>query len=216
VNEDESTIETLTGEFMATGPIDPTRESAKILTSAHRQINVLVVIDTELLKKYVADNKITPSLQADKPTSMAGRAGQYMVATGSRLPATGQGTGSVGFTANPGDTVVFCGESGYANAEDAVIVYKIAHKGGSTILTGFRTLKTHISGAASPDSSKPDGLPAVNAPADFLTLAADVSGLQTGDETFYIYFGLYELDSTGQKQVLFGYFDCDPTITVRP
>lgn len=197
------------------------------LTSSRQQINVLVMIDTELVKNYVKVNKITPSKDPKVPTSLTSlsRAGQYMLVTGSRPPApTGQGTGSVGFTAHPGDTVAFCGVSGYANAEDAVIVYKIEHKSGDKILDHFQTIPVTITGAAFPDASKTDGLPAVNAKATFTTLNGNVGVNITGpdddsktsyEETFYIYFGLYVLDDdSGQKQVLFGYFDCDPIIKV--
>jgi nematocidal protein AidA len=173
--------------------------------SAPVLINVLVVIDTE----YVKANYPNPSQDPNNPTGIDHNS-QFMLCTGSRAPVTGQGTADLGFTANPGDFVSFYGQSIYGNAQDAVIVYGINYWQGATVFNQFSTDAVSITGAAVP--GVPNALPAKNIPGNFISLDSRVSG--GGKEDFYVYFGLYTLDDTGENQNLFGYYYWDPSITV--
>lgn len=174
-----------------------------------QNINVLIVIDTA----YVKANYGTPSQDPTNPTYIDHNS-QYMICTGSRAPVTNQATADLQFTADPGDFVSFYGQSIYGNAQDAVIVYGIVkntQKQGGNVFNAFTADTVTITGAAAPNG--PTAVPAQNIPATFNSLDARVEG--QGTEYFNVYFGLYELDGTGENQNLFGYYAWDPTIIVQ-
>jgi hypothetical protein len=183
-----------------------TSTNAADLASA-ASINVLIVIDTEKVKSTVSN----PSKDPTKPTQID-HSTEYMICTGSRGIISGQGGPVLNFKANPGDQVSFCGQSIYANADDAVIVYGIQHFTGDKVFNKFDVNTVSRSGAAFPDTGTSNGLPAVNGPAVFNTLDSKVKG--KGTEGFQVQFALYTLDTNGETQGLLGYYQWDPTITV--
>ncbi len=170
-------------------------------------INVLVVIDTE----YVKTHWPNPSQDPSNPTGIDHNS-QFMICTDPRGVNSGQGTAVLNFNANPGDFVSFAGESIYANSDDAVIIYGIKYWNGANVFNTFVVDLVKRNGAAFPDVTTSNGLPAVQMPANFITLDSRISG--SGTENFYVQFGLYTLDSTGENQTLFGYYYWDPTVTV--
>lgn len=173
-------------------------------------IDVMIVIDTAAV---TAANP-SPSTDPNNPTAI-GHNTQYMICSDPRGINSGQGTGDLNFNANPGDFVSFAAQSVTANAEDAVIIYNIAPFSGPNVLDSLSVDTVSITGAVFPNTtvSAPNvGIPPVQQAASFNTVDARVK--QSGTEGYKVSFGLYQLDSTGENQVLLGYYSWDPTITV--
>lgn len=171
------------------------------------EINVLCVIDTELVKKkYPA-----PSQDPTKPTGIV-HDSEYMLVTGARGDVRGQGTADLSFRANVGDKVSFTGTSIYANADDAVIVYGIKFGSGTEVFSQFIPVVLTRDGAVMPASGTPCGIPPLNQPVSFSKYTSDIKN--SGTENFIVCFALYNLDSTGKNQKLFGYYCWGPAIIV--
>jgi nematocidal protein AidA len=187
-------------------PLEATADTA--LAAAAVSINVLIVIDTE----YVKSHWPNPSTDPNNPTGIDHNS-QFMICTGSRGIISGQGTADLNFKANPGDFVSFFGQSIYGNADDAVIVYGIKYWSGAQVFNQFVPDAVSRTGAAVPDVNTSNGLPATHVPANFISLDSKVA--RSGTENFYVQFGLYTLDNTGETQNLLGYYYWDPTITVQ-
>ena len=100
----------------------------------------------------------------------------------------------------------------YENSDDAVIVYGINYWKGDNVFNQFVPNMVVRQGAAQPDPTTSDGLPAKLVPQSFLSFDSKVK--QAGTENFYVYFALYQLTG-GEKQELFGYFYWDPSIQVK-
>jgi len=178
--------------------------------SSIESIDILVVIDTEYVK---AHNAKQPNPDWKKPKNI-GQESQYMIANDKRGIISGQGTGNINFKANVKDLVGFTGVSIYGNSDDAVIIYGIERYDGDDVFNPF-TLNTVVRNkAVYPDPKSPNrnGLPALKGPLNFNQLNSMVA--RPGTERFYVLFGLYTLDSDGQTQSLYGYFQWEPTITV--
>jgi hypothetical protein len=184
--------------------------SKNILASSGVSIEILVVADTAAVKAWVAANGVTPSTDSANPTLLPHNF-HYMIANDPRGIVSGQGTGDLNFMAQPRDEVHFYGTSIEQNADDAIIVYNVVPQPNQPNVFGnFQVDIVTLSGAVSPTS--PNGLPVKNGSGSFASLDAKVS--QQGTEAFLVYYGLYQLDSTGENQVLYGYFGWDPVITV--
>ena len=179
------------------------------LKASAQEINILVVVDTEYVKKTY----LNPSKDPLNPTGID-HAHQYMLCTGSRGIISGQGTGDLEFRANVGDSVAFTGVSIYNNSDDAVIVYDVKHYSGEQVFNQFNADLIVRNGAVQPnaDSSSRNGLPALQKQTNFSTFDSKVRS--SGKEGFGLAFALYTLSANGQNQDLFGYFWWDPYITV--
>lgn len=180
-----------------------------ILKASSQQINVLVVIDTEYVKKINPN----PSKDPNHPTGI-NHAGQFMLVTGSRGVISGQGSADLNFRANPGDEVSFTGVSIYDNSDDAVIVYGIQYWQRDHVFNQFVADLVTRKGAVMPNADSPsgNGLPALQTKLNFSSYDSKVRN--SGTEDFYVFFALYTLADDGETQNLFGYFYWDPTITV--
>ncbi|AMO99935.1 inclusion body family protein [Collimonas arenae] len=178
-----------------------------ILAASPQQVNVLVVIDTEYVKK----NYPNPSKDQNHPTGI-NHSSQFMICTGSRGIISGQGTADLNFRANVGDTVAFTGVSIYDNADDAVIIYGIQYWKRDNVFNQFVPDLVTRTGAVIPNSDSPNGLPAVQVKTNFSSFDSKVKN--AGTEDFYVLFALYTLSDNGENQNLFGYYYWDPTITV--
>lgn len=177
------------------------------LAASAESINVLIVIDTEYVKK----NYPNPSQDPANPTGIDHNS-QFMLCTGSRGIISGQGTADLNFKANSGDFVSFYGQSIYGNADDAVIIYNIAYWQGDHVFNTFVVDSVNRSGAVMPSTQTSNGLPPATGSVNFISLDSRVA--RNGTENFYVQFGLYKLADDGENQVLFGYYYWDPTITV--
>ncbi|AMR31310.1 DNA-directed RNA polymerase subunit beta [Mucilaginibacter sp. PAMC 26640] len=175
--------------------------------SSSEAIDILIVIDTEYVKKTYPH----PSQDPNNPTGID-HTSQFMICSDPRGGISGQGTADLNFRANPGDTVWFRGTSIYQNSDDAVIVYNIKYWSGDKVFNQFTPVLVKRNRAVMPDVNTSNGLPAVQAALNFTSLNTTVS--QSGTENFYVYIALYTLGSDGQTQNLFGYYFWDPSCTV--
>ena len=180
----------------------------KMKASTAVSIDILIVIDTEYVKKNCAISK-----DKNKPAGMDHNS-QFMLCTGSRGIVSNQGKADLGFQAKVGDYVSFRGVSIYQNSDDAVIIYAITKFSGVEVFNQFNANSLTRTKAVQPDpkSISRDGLPALNVPQNFLSLDSRVGA--SGTEGFMVTFALYTLASDGQTQDLYGYYTWDPTITV--
>jgi hypothetical protein len=175
--------------------------------ASSQTVNVLIVIDTEYIKRNYPNGSKDPN----NPTGIDHNS-QFMICTDPRGPVQGQGTADLSFPANVGDFVSFRGTSIYQNSDDAVIVYGIKYWKGDQVFNTFVTNMVTLTGAAQPDPNQLNGLPALKVTQNFLSLDSKVA--RKGTENFYVYIALYTLDSSGENQNLFGYYYWDPQIIV--
>lgn len=177
------------------------------LAASNVQIDVLIVIDTEYIKRIYPN----PSKDPNNPTGI-NHSSQYMVCYDPRGIVSGQGTADLNFKANAGDYVAFRATSVYQNSDDAVIVYGIKYWSGTQVFNQFVPDLVNRQRAVMPDVTTPNGIPPVLASINFTSYDSKIA--KSGTENFYVNIGLYVLDTDGQTQKLFGYFYWDPTVTV--
>ncbi|MFC5476041.1 inclusion body family protein [Paraherbaspirillum soli] len=178
-----------------------------VLAASSQEINILVVIDTEFVKKYYPN----PSQIKEAPTNII-HYGLYLICTGSRGIIAGQGSGSLNFRANPGDMVSFSARGSHDNSDDAVIIYDIQHWKKDNIFNRFAANVVTRRNAVMPNEETQDGMPPVHIKRVFSHCDAKVRN--SGTEDLEIKFALYALSDDGQSQDLFGYFSWDPSITI--
>lgn len=167
-----------------------------------KTINIQVTLDAEgIINKYP-----NPSKNKDKPTGI-GHNFSYMVATSNTI--SGSGTGDLNFSANVGDVVRFFGSTASNNFENSALIYEINKYSGTEVFSEFKS-QNFIKSGVSP--SGPEVLPAEISDQKFWFFEADVK--QRGTEGYRVVFALYQRDKNG-KPVLYGYFQWDPTITVK-
>lgn len=175
-------------------------------------ITVLIVIDTD----YVKANYTSPSQNPDEPTRIDENC-QFMICTGSRGIIDGQGTPTLKFKADSGDTLSFSGQSIYGNSDDAVIVYAIkpVHGWPDLFDNGFQSVKVHKKGAAVPNNSTASGLPAKHVEMDFMSLKTTLG--QPGSAYYTVSFAMYEFRKATRNEIqeLVGYYTWDPYIEVE-
>jgi hypothetical protein len=175
--------------------------------SSARNINVLVVIDTEYIKKAYGPNQNKTSPVGIDHNS------QFMICTGSRGIISGQGSADLNFRANPGDNVAFTGVSIYDNSDDAVILYGISYWQKDQVFGKFVSNVVTRKHAVMPNDDSSNGLPANQTSIAFASYGATVE--KGGTEDFYVDIALYTLDDDGETQKLYGYYYWDPSITVN-
>ncbi len=172
-----------------------------------KQVNVLIVIDTDSVKKAYP----SPSQSSSTPTGIS-HSNAWMICHSPRGIVSGQGTADLNFNAHVRDEVSFMATSIYGNSDDAVIVYDLKYWKGDRVFNQWRPDLFTLSGAVTPDPSTTNGLPAVSGSGNFSSL--DTTIKKAGTEHFYVQFALYQLGDKGEKQKLFGYYYWDPTCTV--
>jgi len=178
-----------------------------LLAASSQEINMLVVIDTGFVKKYLGNS----SQKIDSPTAIIHH-GLYMICTGSRGIIAGQGSDHLNFRANPGDSVSFTAASSHNNSDDAVIIYGIQHLKKDQIFNRFSANVVTRTNAVMPNAETQNGFPPVQAKLNFSHCDSKVRNSGTAD--LEVRFALYALSADGQSQDLFGYFSWDPTITI--
>jgi nematocidal protein AidA len=177
--------------------------------ASSQEINVLVVIDTEQIKK----DHPNPSKDMNNPTGINHK-NQFMIVTGSRGLIGGQGTADLHFKANAGDYLSFRGISVHGNSDDAVIVYGIKYNKGDQVFNPFQANIVTRNRAVMPDPRSPNhnGLPPLHAQMTFSSYDTKIA--RSGTENFNVWIALFTLADDGQTQELFGYFWWDPAVTV--
>ncbi|GEJ48058.1 MULTISPECIES: inclusion body family protein [unclassified Chryseobacterium] len=178
------------------------------LNASSQEIDVLIVIDTD----YVRSHYKSPSTDPNNPVGIDHNSQHMIVSNANAI--SGQGTADLNFSARAGDIVSFRGTSIYQNSDDAVIIYNIKYWSGDQVFNNFVYNSVERRKAAVPNVNSQNGLPATTADITFASIDARVRA--TGKENFYVQFGLYILDpNDSNKQILYGYFYWDPTITVK-
>ncbi|MCA8271034.1 inclusion body family protein [Burkholderia sp. AU30280] len=166
------------------------------LTAASRQIDILAVIDTEYIKRKYPN----PSKQPQSPIAVDHHAVNLLY-TGARGGAIGIGPSDPLLTLYPGDNVSLRAVSVYENADDAVLIYQVAHLFGDQIFNQFQQDTLEIN-AVQLNPETADGLPPVTRPQTCSSIGAKVRA--SGIETLGTCFGLYTLERSTQE--LFGYY----------
>jgi len=176
--------------------------------SSAQEINVLVVIDTD----YVRSHYPNPSQDPNNPTGIDHNSQHMIVSNANAI--SGQGTADLNFSARAGDNVSFRSTSIYQNSDDAVIIYNIKYWSGDQVFNSFVYNAVTRQQAVVPNYDSQNGLPANFASITFSSFDSKVRN--TGTENFYVQFALYTIDpNNSNKQVLYGYYYWDPTITVK-
>ncbi|WP_300691503.1 inclusion body family protein [Chryseobacterium sp.] len=178
------------------------------LKASSQEIDILIVIDTD----YIRSHYTSPSTDPNNPTGIDHNS-QHMIASNANA-LSGQGSADLDFSARAGDVVSFRGTSIYQNSDDAVIIYNIKYWSGEQVFNNFVYNSVERKEAVVPDVKSLNGLPATKADITFASIDSKVR--TTGKENFYVQFALYILDpKDSNKQILYGYFYWDPTITVN-
>lgn len=149
-----------------------------------------------------------PSKDSGKPTGI-GHSYEYMVAS-NNTAISGQGGADLNFAAAVGDTVRFYGTSESNNFDNSVLIYGIVKFGGENVFSDF------VSQSFVKKDTYPSGksvLPATFRDNEFYFFEADV--INRGTENYKVQFALYVRDRSKEDPVLYGYFQWDPTITVK-
>ncbi len=174
-----------------------------------KTINVLIVLDTDLVK---AQNPPKRDQDQNQPTDIGHNFG-YMVASGTTTIGSSQGTGMLNFNAIDGDTVRAFAVSGSDNFEDSVLLYGMQRFDGDTVMSPFNYINFPDKSTIVPKKAT-DPLPGPG------TIAAESFWFfqgtvvtNRGTEQYRVQFALYDRDVKGAPQ-LYGYFQWDPTITV--
>ncbi|AZA81652.1 DNA-directed RNA polymerase subunit beta [Chryseobacterium lactis] len=182
--------------------------------SSSQAIDIMVVIDTDYVKHYIQQNRLTPSTNMDKPVPVDHIAKYMIVPAANAL--LGQATGDLNLKARNGDRVSFRGSSIYQNSDDAVIIYGFKKYAGVEVFNGNPMVYDVVDRkqAAIPDHTKTNGLPAIPANVNFYSYDATIGS--TGEGNYSLFFALYTLDpNNSDKQILYSYCVWDPTITVE-
>lgn len=176
--------------------------------SSSQEINILVVIDTD----YVRANYPNPSKDPNNPTGIDHNS-QHMIVSNSNA-ISGQGSAELNFKARAGDNISFRSTSIYQNSDDAVIIYNIKFWSGKEVFNNFLYNAVIRKQAVVPKYESHNGLPPNFTDITFSSFDSKVR--TTGTENFYVQFALYILDpQNSDRQILFGYYSWDPTITVK-
>ncbi len=158
-------------------------------------INILLVIDTEYIKKnYAAAGEYELSPVPVDPSCV------FAIYSGMRDEPEGASE-CEGLLIEFGSTLVFRATSVSNNSDDAVIVYQVNQMDGESSFTDWVTL-AH---AVRPDpQSVHGGVPPVEAEASFQGQELILS--EPGVQFIDIRFAMYTLAEDEQSQVLYGYF----------
>ncbi len=170
-------------------------------------INILSVVDTD----FIIENYPEPSLDEDMPTQVSPSC-CYMFGQSPRGAITGQGTAALKFKARPGDVAAFMCTSIYADSSSAALIYGLKYASGDSLFTGFIPEVVTRTGAVSPDTDTPNGLPAIHSALNFASWNTFVK--KAGTEKMQVCFALYALAGDGNTQNLWGYYCWDASIMI--
>jgi nematocidal protein AidA len=177
-------------------------------TKAHR-IDVLLVIDAAYIK-----NVYGPNRALEYPVRVAANC-LFMICAGSCGIAGTHETAELDIRAKAGDSVSIRGISMRANADDAVILYKVQPASGGCLFEPFKPTTLLRARAVRPDPDSPDrnGLPALESEASFLNFESKVKA--PGSEILELALALYTLNATGTRQEPYGYYSGNRIVTIR-
>lgn len=181
---------------------------SKSQKSVATTVNVMAIIDTEYIRQSQPRNT-----SKDNPVGIGHKGISLICPVADFVTYPNNDIANLTFKANVGDTVSFHGISVSDNSEDAVIIYGVVSADNVNVFNIFHAEEETRTGAAIPDVTQQNGLPALNESVNFYSYDAKVKN--KGSEFFKINFALYTLDDAREKQEIYGYFCWDPTIEVQ-
>ncbi len=183
---------------------------SKTQKSVATTVNVMAIIDTDYIRQSQG-----PNTSKDNPVGIGHKGISLICPVADFVTYPNNDIANLTFKANVGDTVSFHAVSVSDNSEDAIIIYGVvpANNNNVNVFNIFQAEEETRTGAAIPDVSQQDGLPALHESVDFYSYDAKVKN--KGSEFFKIYFALYKLDDARENQEIYGYFSWDPTIEVQ-
>lgn len=170
------------------------------------QIRFLLVVDTDsIVARYPK-----ASQDPNNPTSVDHQ-GQYLICHSPWGIFSGQATEEMKISVPLDTNVGFFATSIDNNSDGAVILYDIQHHGNISA-GNFAPSLILRAGAVRPDPNSENGVPPIRQPTTFSNFSSQVK--RFGPQRVHICFAVYTLDDGGETQNLYGYFRCNPSITV--
>ncbi|KHT02348.1 inclusion body family protein [Pectobacterium brasiliense] len=178
------------------------------LNSTNNVINVIVIIDTD---RVMSDVSFSAASKDQAHPTPIGHQYSYMVAPNQSV-VSGEGTGDLNIKANRDDVIRWTGLSESANSDSSVLIYGLPRYAGDTVFTGVEFVNSGRSEAEPRETNNTSPLPVTFTEQKHWYAQATISKL--GTEQYQVQFALY-YRPRGGNQELYGYFQWDPTITVK-
>ncbi|GLY59367.1 hypothetical protein Pcaca05_02250 [Pectobacterium carotovorum subsp. carotovorum] len=176
--------------------------------SSNNVINVIVIIDTDSVINDFPLNSV--SRDENHPKAIAHKYA-HMVAPG-QSTISGNGTSDLNVKANRDDVIRWTGISESDNSDSGVLIYGLPKYAGNTVFAGLEFINSaRVESEPSPTNSN-SALPVTFAERKHWYAQAIVNDL--GTEHYQVQFALYYRPHGGDQE-LYGYFQWDPTITVK-
>lgn len=177
--------------------------------SVFNTVNVITIVDTDIIKSTYGPNAGPGAAQG-----LNHHEGITMLCAAKNFKGDiNNDPANLEFSANVGDFVSFWATTVSNDADDAVIIYDISSTSQVNVFNTFQSNVETRSGAAIPDTSKQNGLPALQINRSFYSFDSKIKN--SGTEAFVVSFAIYELDAAREKQTLYGCYYWDPTIIVQ-
>ncbi|KFX01213.1 inclusion body family protein [Pectobacterium versatile] len=178
------------------------------LNSSNNVINVIVIIDTD---RIINDPSIKSVSKDQAHPTPIGHQYSYMVAP-SQSAISGEGTGDLNIRANRDDVIRWTGISESANSDSSVLIYGLPRYAGDTVFTQVEFVNSGRLEAEPAPTNNTSPFPVTFTEQKHWYTQATITKL--GTEQYQVQFALYHRPHGGNQE-LYGYFQWDPTITVK-
>ncbi|MGI8454121.1 inclusion body family protein [Pectobacterium versatile] len=178
------------------------------LNSSNNVINVIVIIDTD---RIINDPSIKSVSKDQAHPTPIGHQYSYMVAP-SQSAISGEGTGDLNIKANRDDVIRWTGISESANSDSSVLIYGLPRYAGDTVFTQVEFVNSGRLEAEPAPTNNTSPFPVTFTEQKHWYTQATITKL--GTEQYQVQFALYHRPHGGNQE-LYGYFQWDPTITVK-
>ncbi|MCH4997677.1 inclusion body family protein [Pectobacterium carotovorum] len=178
------------------------------LNSSNNVINVIVIIDTD---RIINDPSIKSVSKDQAHPTPIGHQYSYMVAP-SQSAISGEGTGDLNIRANRDDVIRWTGISESANSDSSVLIYGLPRYAGDTVFTQVEFVNSGRLEAEPAPTNNTSPFPVTFTEQKHWYTQATITKL--GTEQYQVQFALYYRPHGGNQE-LYGYFQWDPTITVK-
>ncbi|GKX37517.1 inclusion body family protein [Pectobacterium versatile] len=178
------------------------------LNSSNNVINVIVIIDTD---RIINDPSIKSVSKDQAHPTPIGHQYSYMVAP-SQSAISGEGTGDLNIRANRDDVIRWTGISESANSDSSVLIYGLPRYAGDTVFTQVEFVNSSRLEAEPAPTNNTSPFPVTFTEQKHWYTQATITKL--GTEQYQVQFALYHRPHGGNQE-LYGYFQWDPTITVK-
>ncbi|MEQ9766474.1 inclusion body family protein [Pectobacterium versatile] len=178
------------------------------LNSSNNVINVIVIIDTD---RIINDPSIKSVSKDQAHPTPIGHQYSYMVAP-NQSAISGEGTGDLNIRANRDDVIRWTGISESANSDSSVLIYGLPRYAGDTVFTQVEFANSSRLEAEPAPTNNTSPFPVTFTEQKHWYTQATITKL--GTEQYQVQFALYHRPHGGNQE-LYGYFQWDPTITVK-